>query len=461
MRALLESLLFLIPAALFLGRGQALRTLIIFSVISMPFKTDYSLYDGGLGNWTSDLVLNLSDIWLGLLGVVAFSKSGSEAFRGMFSSPGIRGYLAYLIANALSLVESTARPVTFLQVLMLVQMLMFNYVAIYAATRTEEGARAFLTGVQAMIAIQGTIGILQFAQHSNFLLCSTGAGGAQEAFVGEDGVGLIRVVGTIGKPNGFGMVMSWMILLNLAFLSPVPNFRGFFPYLSVVLAGGGLLFSFSRGSWLGLTLGSLCLVLYLAKERGRGAWKILVGTAVVCGLVALVAAPLISTRLNTDDQNAAHSRVPLVQIALNIFKAHPVFGCGANTYRANMYSYVPVDFEQKFIDQVHNHYLLILAESGIIGITGLACFLWGIRKSASRCLAQRGDLVTRLFGLGLMLILIETCFHTMVEPLNSRLHHGLILMVMAVADASCRRSIEEESIPEAEEPTPEEEVRAA
>ena len=63
-------------------------------------------------------------------------------------------------------------------------------------------------------------------------------------------------------------------------------------------------------------------------------------------------------------------RSELTKIALKMFTDHPLSGAGLNNFTVVMdqYGYVPAT--TRFLQPVHNIYLLILSETGLIGAMG-------------------------------------------------------------------------------------------
>lgn len=86
-------------------------------------------------------------------------------------------------------------------------------------------------------------------------------------------------------------------------------------------------------------------------------------------------------------------RSQLTKIAWQMFKDHPLTGVGLNNFTVAMdrYGYIPAT--TRFLQPVHNIYLLILSETGLIGTTG---FLY---------LLLQGRALKYRYGLALLLFL--------------------------------------------------------
>lgn len=182
-----------------------------------------------------------------------------------------------------------------------------------------------------------------------------------------------RVFSTIGNPNALGgyLVLFLPLALTLALDAKERAQR--------LLYGGAaalmflcLLFTFSRGAWLGF-LASLVL-LAVWKDR-----RILLALGV--GLLALpVLMPAAVSRMlfifspEYLGMSYTWGRLRFWLTALAKMRAHPLFGAGLGTFgdtvamRHNLPGAIWVD----------NHYLKLGAE---MGVPGLAAFLWLIREA--------------------------------------------------------------------------------
>ncbi|WOJ94289.1 O-antigen ligase family protein [Congregibacter variabilis] len=143
-----------------------------------------------------------------------------------------------------------------------------------------------------------------------------------------------------------------------------------------------LLFSASRGgalSALGALVISLGLVAY--KKRGGAAPARMVTTGVL--IIPLIGASIlaIDSLLERVERNGLldDSRYELRQLAYRVFSDYPVFGTGSGTFRHIYPAYETQPFSTgKMLHHVHNDYLELLLENGIIGFAlfGGGILLW-------------------------------------------------------------------------------------
>jgi O-antigen ligase len=127
----------------------------------------------------------------------------------------------------------------------------------------------------------------------------------------------------------------------------------------------------------------------------------------------LVAPPEALARITEFRANQGSGRVDLWEVAVQVFRDHPIIGVGAGNFRVVEPSYSITDINllstRAVLDKsevVHNSYLHVLAETGLIGlalfilviVTALAM---GMR--AIKTFSERGDLKMEILGRGLII----------------------------------------------------------
>ena len=73
----------------------------------------------------------------------------------------------------------------------------------------------------------------------------------------------------------------------------------------------------------------------------------------------------------TSDQGSLQDRWYLMRIAFEIIRKNFFFGVGINNYWFAMNHYIPQNYDWPFIYMVHNVFLLVFAETGIIGFIAI------------------------------------------------------------------------------------------
>ena len=121
---------------------------------------------------------------------------------------------------------------------------------------------------------------------------------------------------------------------------------------------------------------------------------------------------------------ADSERVQYLKMAIDMIKDHPWFGIGFNNFQLYENPIQPGYPGHYFFSKVHNIYLLIGAETGLIGGALFLLFILAILKKAWRGLSQNAFLQEKIFLLSVFcgLIFIGACdFYLLSTP------HGRIL----------------------------------
>jgi O-antigen ligase len=180
-----------------------------------------------------------------------------------------------------------------------------------------------------------------------------------------------------------------------------------------------LLLSLTRSCWIGFIGGSLMLAVISIK---RGTMRpAMLGRMAAFGLVALVVAwGPVHDRLGANHQAAADERFLLNYINLEMIKAHPFVGVGINQCFVSRWRYLPSFYtDGDWIYMAHNQYLLVAAETGLIGLAAFLSVLWVSIRSAWRA-ARSDDLLIREAGTILLISLLA-----MVWGMNLDFYGGM------------------------------------
>ncbi|WP_460147051.1 O-antigen ligase family protein [Pseudomonas sp. H2_H03] len=70
----------------------------------------------------------------------------------------------------------------------------------------------------------------------------------------------------------------------------------------------------------------------------------------------------------------------MAKIALNMFVAHPIIGVGWNNFVDVMDKYDEFGASQSFRYPAHNMYLLVMSETGLLGIVSYLLLIWSVYK---------------------------------------------------------------------------------
>lgn len=293
--------------------------------------------------------------------------------------------------------------------------------------------RLLLIGITLGLLAHGAMALAQVLSGGRFEL--QGIAGSTErslSFAGAGVLHLVRPSGLLSHPNllaGF-LVLVLPTLLGLLLLRPRDMARTHAFWLAV--AAGALLLlalTMSRGGWIALA-GGMAVYLMLGYRSGLLSWRrlqqVLVwGMVLACLLVALL--PGIYLRLVESDNRSTRSRVLMATQAMLIIRHHPLLGVGLAGYNEAARQHTPPAFgplyrgyaKQLSKGLVHNKYLLVMAETGVVG---LLLFLNVFRTAlvhAWRRLAEAGrpsDPVQRVLLLGVLCGLLALLITYLAEP---------------------------------------------
>ncbi len=179
----------------------------------------------------------------------------------------------------------------------------------------------------------------------------------------------------------------------------------------LVVGGLCVVLSFSRGGYLALA----AVAVGLAMSHPRR-WLLLVGGLVVAG--ALLVIPPIAHRVATevnlnDPHNTLVGRTHLWSAALQMLRAHPIFGAGLSGFATAVAPYWNANHPDRFT-YPHNIVLNFWTETGLLG---LAAFAWIVIAAFIR--TWRGWRYAapewRPIHLGVMLALVAVVVHGLVD----------------------------------------------
>lgn len=193
------------------------------------------------------------------------------------------------------------------------------------------------------------------------------------------GVRHLRAYGTFSHPNIFGGYLA----VALAGLFALPAYaktawqrRGV--WLLIALMAIGLALTFSRSAWLGLILAIIVGSMAYFMKNTKLARILVVPVALVFIASSVLGGVFlgVDVRPGSDaafEARSANERVAQYEDFPEVVSSHVFFGSGIGTY---VYA-----VEQAFPDRsawdyqpIHNVFLLVIAESGLLG--ALAVFMW-------------------------------------------------------------------------------------
>jgi hypothetical protein len=201
---------------------------------------------------------------------------------------------------------------------------------------------------------------------------------------------VIRAYGTLPHPNVFGGFLVFSIL-GTCLLFQMGK-RKFWLGLASLAQVFALFITYSRAA-LYACVASLALFFFFSYMRKEKIWPLVSALAASFALCLVLFYPQLFERggvvsYTATAQSADSGRIVYQNVAMLMIKDHPVLGVGFDNYLIAVSDYAA---KSEFLIVpffVHNIYLFLCAETGILGLTAFLWFIWRVLRSGW---AARGD----------------------------------------------------------------------
>jgi O-antigen ligase len=255
-----------------------------------------------------------------------------------------------------------------------------------------------------------------------------------------------RVGGTVGSPNAAAGYLALFLSLTVGVL--LARLGRSYKWLAVLafgLGGIALIFTLSRGGWNAFVV-SMVILYLLAWWRGLLSRNILVIAAILL-VLAILFQDTILVRLFSGEGSTAETRLRMMRMAIEIIKDHPWLGVGANNYAIMIPQYDTPDFAG-WLHVVHNKYLLVWAETGLVGLMAFLLFLITTIRRGWQSWRLNDALLSPL-AIGLTAGIVGQMSHMFLDLFHSRpLVQGLWLaagLIMAIGNIISEQSPDPDS----------------
>ena len=256
-------------------------------------------------------------------------------------------------------------------------------------------------------------------------------------------IGRQQVFGLFGNVNYFAEYLIVPLPLAISLFFAARNRTHKILLLVGILAmGGSLILTFTRGSYLAIGISSLFMFFLYLASRGKGFIKeykkifiFILALLILVTFLFVLPNPLnkpgtaiskIKERISISQfaqDFALRRRIATWKFTTMIIKDHPILGSGLGTFKYNSLNYQAKFFDQGenrrlypygIADKVHNEYLQLWAELGIIGLgiflwLIITCFNYGIKLLKRTKDRYLQGILIGLMG-GIMAVLVDAIF---------------------------------------------------
>ncbi len=409
-----------------IASGEIRRPFLAVLVFTLPLHLDaYFLFTPDHNGGPMGFRITIGDVLLVALLYLWAAEIATGRHVRLRSFASVTLPAALLVASGMLSSLFAPKPIfTAFQLFELVKgIILFLYVA--NRVRDEADIKWVMAGLMGAVLFQSALGLYQAITHRPLGLISLGEESLGSAFLlGE--MTVIRPTGTLWHANIFAMYLGMTLPVVAALLLAnadrlLKSFAGIVSFVGLA----AMISTLSRSGWFGASLSTIVLALFSPANKKSGRLpRIYVGLAflvVFLIIVNLVTGGLIALRLTADDRGAAQIRVPLMLGALSVIADHPIFGSGLNNYRYTIERYEPAGLPEDYITgsaarrMVHNVFLLLAAETGLLGLSAFLWLLAALARRAVRFLRNRkGDLYASL-TVGLLASGVHLVIHNMTD----------------------------------------------
>ncbi len=423
--------------------GQFRKLLLAVILLELPLPLDvYLRYNeeyaslgavGGINISVTTLALAvLYALWLG--DVLVVRRRGDRRGRFVRATLPLLAYVTLVVASIL-VAENRALAIN--QVVILVQML-FLYLYLLHAVRSWPDVKFVVSMLLLGLVVESAIMLALPLVGESFTVAFVNARLDEETG---------RVAGTMPSDNAAGAYLSVMIALAMGIL--VSSQRGLLrvgALAGLTLGGVAIILTGSRGGWIGLIVAAVILCVS-AWRRGWLSPKVPVTVGLGAVFLAVVFQTVLAERIFPENQSAALSRIPLMRLAGRVIADNPVLGVGANNFAVRAEDYWTNRTVYEWLYVVHNEYLLIASENGLLALAMFILFLYltihyGFRASHGR------DRLLAPIALGLTAGVIARVVHFLVDFFSYRGHVELLWVVAALVAVVYRIDVQRASEPD-------------
>jgi len=325
-----------------------------------------------------------------LYGIWLYEKGLLNRGPGFRVHPIGWAFLGYMVVVILSVWNAVSGTFLVFELVKLVK-LFFLFVYVANNFRSVRLLRMTVVVICAFVCLHGLFSMMQFITNSTLYvpyLMPPPPPGLDEL---AKFYGFRRVGGIIQSAN---VSSTWLVMLiPLTFLPLFWVERRWFKALALIsfaLGLLGLMLTGTRAGWITIPF-AVVTVLFLCFRKNllslRRHFLEFFAVALVCFLLFLPLAKGIISRLTVPIGESEYSRIHLIKLTLKMIAAHPIIGNGANNYNLTNIAFLrEVHDPHKSLGKgiyhvVHNLWLLIAADTGLLGLFFFGLILYFYMKN--------------------------------------------------------------------------------
>jgi O-antigen ligase len=367
--------------------NKIIENLFYFFIFLLPIQTSYIVRESfiGGGKWQYGTILfyltDLLLIFLFILSILSFRKNLSFSLKRK-RSPLIAIIFWFILFSFASVFWSPDKELALYSFIKLISAIAIFFIVINIKINWK---KVFLVLLFSAL-IQSSLGLYQFLNQDTF---NNSYLGLSEYSPGELGVSVIetpgrrwlRAYGGFTHPNILGGYLAITLLMSLYFYSKrkIHSFKDLLLNILILISlnilFAGLIVSFSRSAWLIFILSFISFFIFSLLKKKKlitlNLIKILSLFLMISFLFYSLAPYLFKTRLGLISRletKSIEERIDYTTQAKSLIKDNLFFGTGIGNYTLANHEKLNNNQPAWYYQPVHNVYLLILAELGLVGL---------------------------------------------------------------------------------------------
>jgi len=250
-----------------------------------------------------------------------------------------------------------------------------------------------------------------------------------------------RSAGFFTHPAHAAYYLEYILTIVLAYLVMPGRPRDRFVLGALLMIGlAALYMTFARSAVVGLFCGFV-VVIGISRWSAMISREVFTRCALVFAVCVAIGAPLLIHYL-ANRPDPITKRLELIEIALDTIWKRPVVGAGLNNssiVTEGAESIVTTSQgRERVVTVIHNHYLIVLIEVGIVGFLLYFAFFWQIVGIALRHMRVTAPELKPLL-VGIVGAMVSIAVNNLGEPFGGHVVQAMLWLYAGLAIATCRQ----------------------